>query len=111
MCFLESLKPVSDQFLQIFQAERPVIHVLNQAMLHLLKQVIIRLLKQNEIQGKIVSELLKLDSKKMKLQLKENELEIGTKTRKAINVLKQVGKQKECYLGIRSFFTSVTTYM
>ena len=38
MCFLESLKPVFDQFLQIFQAEGLLIHVLHQAMLHLLKQ-------------------------------------------------------------------------
>ena len=50
-------------------------------------------------------------SKKVELQLKDNELEIGTKTRKAINDLKQLGKQKQCYLGIRSFFTTVTTYM
>ena len=64
MCFLESLKPVFGQFLQIFQAEGPLIHVLHQAMLHLLKQVMFRFLKQNEIQGKTVSELLKLDSKR-----------------------------------------------
>ena len=36
-------------------------------------------MKQNEIQGKTVSELLKLDSKKVQLQLKDDELEIGTK--------------------------------
>ena len=58
-----------------------------------------------------LSELLKLDSEKVELQLKDDELEIGTKTRKAINDLKQVGKQKQCYLGIRSFFKSVTTYV
>ena len=49
MCFLESLKPVFDQFLKIFQAEGPLIHVLHQAMLHLLKQLMFRILKQNEI--------------------------------------------------------------
>ena len=52
ICFLESLKPVFDQFFQIFQAEGTLIHVLHQAMLHLLKQVMFRFLKQNEIQGK-----------------------------------------------------------
>ena len=70
-----------------------------------------RFLKQNEIQGKTVSELLKLDAKKVELQLKDDELEIGTETITAINDLKQVGKQKQCYFGIRSFFTSVSTYM
>ena len=47
----------------------------------------------------------------MDLQLKDDELEIGTKTREVINDLQQVGKQKQFYLVIRSFFTSVTTYM
>ena len=47
----------------------------------------------------------------MELQLKDDELEIGTNTRKPINDLKQVGKQKQCYLVIRPFFISVTTYM
>ena len=37
-------------------------------------------------------------------------IEIGTKI-KSLNDLKQAGKQKQCYLGIRSFFTSLTTYM
>ena len=111
MCFLESSMPVFDQLLLIFQAEGPVIHVLHQAMLHLLKQVMFRFLKQNEIQGKTVSEVLKLDSKKVEHQLKDDELEIGTKTRKAINDIKHIGKQKQCYLGLSSFFTGVTTYI
>ena len=74
MGFLESLKPVFDQFLLIFQAEGPLIYDLHQAMLCLLKQVMFKFLKQNEIQVKTVSELLKLDSKKVECQLKDDEL-------------------------------------
>ena len=59
--FLESLKPVFDQFLQLFQTEGPLIHILHQSMLQLLKQVMFRFLKQNVVQGKTVSELLKVD--------------------------------------------------
>ena len=44
-------------------------------------------------------------------QLKVEDLEIGVGTRKAINELKHSGKQRHCYLGIRSFFTSVISYM
>ena len=47
----------------------------------------------------------------MELQLKDDKLEPGTKTRKALNDLKQVGKQEKCYLDIRSILTSVTTYI
>ena len=47
----------------------------------------------------------------MELQLNDDELAIDMRTRKARNDLKQVGKQKQCYLGIKSFFTSATTYM
>ena len=52
-----------DQFLQLFQTEGPLIHILHQSMLQLLKQVMFRFLKQSVVQGKTVSELLKVDSK------------------------------------------------
>ena len=67
--------------------------------------------KQTTNQENTVSELLKLDSKKVELQLKDDEMEIGMATRKATNDLKQSGKQKQCYLGIRSFFPRIITYI
>ena len=39
LCFLKSIKPVFNRFLQMFQTEGPLIHILHQAMLDLLKQV------------------------------------------------------------------------
>ena len=59
--FLESLKPVFDQFLQLFQIEGPLIHILHQSVLQLLKQVMFRFLKQSVVQGKTMSELLTVD--------------------------------------------------
>ena len=109
--FLESLKTVFDQFLQLFQTEGPLIHILHQSMLQLLKQVMFRFLKQSVVQGKTVSEMLKVDLKNVHHQLKDENLEIGVGTRKTINELKHCGKQRQCYLGIRSFFTSVISYM
>ena len=38
-------------------------------------------------------------------QLKDSELEIGLPTRQALNDVKNSGMQKQCYLGIRTFFT------
>ena len=43
----------------------------------------------------------------MDFQLKDDELDVGNETKKAINDLKQSGKQRQCFLGIRSFFTTV----
>ena len=45
----------------------------------------------------------------MDFQLKDDELDVGNE--KAINDLKQSGKQRQCFLGIRSFFTTVVAYM
>lgn len=111
LCFLKSIKPVFDRFLQMFQTEGPLIHVLHEAMLCLLKQVMSRFLKQCVIQDKPVSELLKVDVKNVVVQLKDSEIDIGDETQKAINDLKHSGKQRQCFLGIRSFFSAVVEYM
>ena len=111
LCFLKSIKPVFNRFLQMFQTEGPLIHVLHQAMLDLLKQVMLRFLKQSVVKGRSVNELLKVDSKNIDFQLKNGELDVGNETKKAVNDLKQSGKQRQCFLGIRSFFTTVVAYM
>ena len=111
LCFLKSIKPVFNRFLQMFQTEGPLIHILHQAMLDLLKQVMSRFLKQSVVKGRSVNELLKVDSKNIDFQLKNDELDVGNETKKAVNDLKQSGKQRQCFLGIRSFFTTVVTYM
>ena len=44
--------------------------------------------------------------------LKDSELEIGLPTRQALNDVKKNSRmQKQCYLGIRTFFTETLTYM
>ena len=87
-CFLQSVKPIFDRFLQMFQTEGPLIHVLHQGMVDLLKQVMLRFLKQDVVKEKAVDELLKLDTKIIELQLKDEDLDIGKETRKTISDLK-----------------------
>ena len=60
-------------------------------------------LTQSAIKKKSVSELLKLDSKNTDIQVKDCEVQIGVLTRQALRDVKNSGKQKHCYLGIRSF--------
>ena len=44
-------------------------------------------------------------------QFKDSELEIGLPTRQALNDVKISWTQKQCYLGIRTFFTETLTCM
>ena len=111
LCFLQSVKPIFDRFLQMFQTEGPLIHVLHQTMVDMLKQVMLRFLKQDVVKEKAVDELLKLDTKNVELQLKDEDLDIGKETRKAISDLNQSGKQRQCFLGIRSFYITIIAYM
>ena len=109
LCFLESVKPIFDKFLESFQVEGPLIHNLYPCMVLLLKQMMSQFLKPKVLQKKTVAELLKLDMKHSDSQLKDSELEIGLPTRQAVNDVKNSGMQKQCYLGIRTFFTEALT--
>ena len=80
-------------------------------MVLLLKQMMSWFLEPKVIQKKTVAELLKLDMKHSDSQLKDSELEIGLPTRQALDDVKNRRMQKQCYLGIRTFFTETLTYM
>ena len=82
----------------MFQTEGPLIHVLHQAMVDLLKQVMLRFLKQDVVKEKAVDELLKLDTKNVELQLKDEDLDIGKEIRKAISDLKYVENKDSVFL-------------
>ena len=94
LCFLESVKPIFDKFLESFKVEGPLIDNLYPCMVLLLKQMISRFLKPKLLQKKTVAELLKLDMKYSDFQLKDSELEIGLPTRQALNDVKNSGMQK-----------------
>ena len=111
LCFLESVKPIFDKFPESFQVEGPLIHNLFPCMVLLLKQTMSQFLKPKVIQKKTVAELLKFDMKHSDSQLKDSELEIGLPIRQALNGVKNNGIQKQCYPGIRTFFTETLTYM
>ena len=52
LCFLESVKPIFDKFLESFQVEGPLIHNLYPCMVLLLKQMMSQFLKPEVIQKK-----------------------------------------------------------
>ena len=104
LCFLESVKPIFDKFLESFQVEGPLLHNLYPCMV-LLKKMMSQFLKPKVIHKKTVAELLKLDMKHSDSWLKDSELEIGLPNRQALNDVKNSEMQKQCHLGIRTFFT------
>ena len=98
LCFLESVKPVFDQFLDVFQAEGPLIYVLYPSMLLLLKKMMSRFLTQRAIQKKYVEELLKLYIKNEDIQLKDSELEIGVPARQALKDVRNSGRHRQKWI-------------
>ena len=63
LCFLESVKPIFDKFLESFQVEGPLIHNFYPCMVLLLNLMMSWFLKPKVLQKKTVAELLKLDMK------------------------------------------------
>ena len=59
-------------------------------------------MKADAVKGKYGSELVTIDCKDVKLQLQEDDLVIGTRTRKALKKLTS-DQQKHFILGVRSF--------
>ena len=110
LCFLESVKPIFSKFLESFLVEGPLIHNLYPCMVLLLKQRMSRFLKPKVLQKK-TSRTVEMGVKHSDSQLKDSELEIGLPTKQALNDVKNSGMQKQCYLGIRTFFTETLTYM
>ena len=47
----------------------------------------------------------------MDIQLKDSECEIGVPARQALKDVRNSGRQRQCYLGIRSFFMQTIAYM
>ena len=96
ICFLKSVKPIFNKFLESFQVERPLIHNLYPCMVLLLKQMMSWFLKPKILQKETVAELLKLDMKHTDSQLKDSE--IGLPTRQALNDVKNSGCRSNAIL-------------
>ena len=60
-------------------------------------------MKADAVEGKYGSELTTIDCKDINLQLQEDDLVIGTRTRKALKKLTH-GRQERFILGVRSFY-------
>ena len=105
MCFLESVKPIFDEFLTCMQATGPLIHSLHLSMVDVLTKLSLRLTKPSCLTGSIT------DWDFDKHQLEDKHLEIGEETKAALQKVKSEADRKSCYRGMRNFLVVVLKYL
>ena len=108
--FLNDIIPVFEKFLLLFQNSSPVIHVVYDSFCDILLKLMRRFLKPQATEKKYGAELASIECTNTKLQLANKEMVNGDGTWKALSAL-QTEKQKRSMLGMRSFFSSATSYL
>ena len=107
---LNSVIPLFEKFLLMFQKGFPVIHILYDSICDILVKLMRRFLIADAIEQKYGSTLTTIECSKRKLQLLDKELVIGDSTRQALKDLTH-DQQRTAILGIQAFFVSVTSYL
>ena len=79
MAFLQSVKPLFDSFLTVFQAKGPMVHVLYISLVDVLKLLMNRFVKPELVRGNSGADLAKLDINKSSNQLSDEKIDIGTR--------------------------------
>ena len=110
MAFLQSVKPLFDSFLTVFQAKGPMVHVLYISPVDVLKLLMNRFVKSELVRGKSGADLAKLDINKSSNQLSDIKIDIGHITRMEMRKLTPL-QHKECMIGIRNFLCKCTSYL
>ena len=101
--FLNDVVPVFQQVLLIFEKNSPVVHILYDTLCESLLKPFRRFLNPSATEGKYGSDLVMIDCTDIKLQLKDNDLVIGSGTKKALKELSP-DQQKHILLGVQSFY-------
>ena len=94
----------------LFQKSSPVIHVVYDSFYDILLKLMRRFLKPQATEKKYGTELASIECTNTKLQLADKEMVIGDGTWKALNAL-QAEKEKRSMLGMRSLFSTATSYL
>ena len=108
--FLRDTMPVFEKFLLLFQKASPVTYVVYDNMCDTLLELMRRFMKPQTTEKKHGAELISIQCTDTKPQLVDKELIIGDATQKALATL-QSDKQKHAMLGIRTFFSTTTSYL
>ena len=108
--FLNSVIPIFEQFLLLFQKSTPVVHVLYDSMCDMIAKLMRRFMKTEATERKYGLDLATIKCKDVTSQLADKDVVIGDKTRKLLKTLSP-DQQKNTMLGIRSFFSTTASFL
>ena len=108
--FLQSVMPLYHSFLELFQTEAPLVHVLNEELCRLVYMMMGRYVKASVYQNKTGQDLKEVKHGELQNQLSDKEMIIGDSTRQVLGNLDS-GKQKRALLDIRKFFNTGVSYL
>ena len=108
--FLKSVMPLYHSFLELFQTEAPLVHVLYEELCRLVYMMMGRYVKASIYQNKTGQDLKEVKHGELQNQLSDKEMIIGDSTRQVLGNLDS-GKQKRALLDIRKFFNTGVSYL
>ena len=108
--FLQSVMPLCHSFLELFQTEAPLVHVLYEELCWLVYMMMGRYVKASVYQNKTGQDLKEVKHGELQNQLSDKEMIIGDSTRQVLGNLDS-GKQKRALLDIRKFFNTGVSYL
>ena len=94
--FFNSVVPLFEQFLLLFQKSSPTIHILYDSICDVLAKLMRRFMKMAALEKKYGSELASIECKDVSLQLADKDVVIGDRARKGLDELPR-DQQKKCY--------------
>ena len=100
--FLQSVMPLYHSFLELFQTEAPLVHVLYEELCRLVYMMMGRYVKASVYQNKTGQDLKEVKHGGLQNQLSDKEMIIRDSTRQVLGNLDS-GKQKKALLDIRKF--------
>ena len=109
--FVADVCPMFTRFLQDFQHEGCMIHVLYPALRDLVVTIMLRFLKTDVVGNKTGRELQNINVRDVNNMLPLEQVEIGAATKQAMTKMVKVEQHKGLLMEMRNFFTCCTEYM
>lgn len=110
MCFLQSVTPLFQGFLTLFQREGPLIHLLYYSMSDIVSRIMARFIKQDVFAGKDGVDLVAIDVSSFTNQLPDASMEVGEPTRRELGKL-TTERRKVPLSSMRKFYVTVVAYL
>ena len=108
--FFNSVVPLFEQFLRLFQKSSPTVHILYDSMCDVLEKLMRRFMKMEELERKYGPELASIKCKDVNNHLADKDIVIGDEARKELSKLSDDQKRK-VMLGVHRFYSTTVSYL